>query len=107
LPEIAMTVGNLDVPMEQIQAFCRKWKIAEFSLFDSVLRDDFSPASDVDVLVSFAPGGEMAFEGFIEMRQELAAILEGRQIDLVEKNLVRNPFRRHAILTTRQVVYAA
>jgi uncharacterized protein len=98
---------RVDLPLEKIQAFCRKWKIAEFSLFGSVLRDDFGPESDIDVLISFAPGEAMTFEGFVEMRDELSAMFDGREVELVEKRLVRNPFRRHEILTTRQVVYAA
>lgn len=102
-----MNVGHFDVPEAQIRVFCQKWKIAEFALFGSVLRDDFSPSSDIDVLVSFAPGGAMTFEGFLEMRQELSDLFGGRPVDLVEKRLVRNPFRRHEILTTRRVVYAA
>ena len=44
-----MRFGNIDIPMERIQDFCQKWKIREFSLFGSVLRDDFRPDSDVDV----------------------------------------------------------
>jgi len=95
------------IPTEKIAAFCRKWQIAEFSLFGSVLRDDFGPNSDIDVLVAFSPAGAMTFESFLEMRDELSALFGGRNVDLVEKRLIRNPFRRHDILTTRRVVYAA
>jgi hypothetical protein len=102
-----MKVGQIEVPMDAIRAFCEKWKLDELSLFGSVLRDDFRPESDVDVLIHFAPGGEMTFESFFEMRDELSAIFEGRSIDLVQRQLVKNPFRRYDILTTRQVVYAA
>jgi hypothetical protein len=102
-----MKLKNLDIPTGRIEAFCRKWKLKEFSLFGSVLRGDFGPESDVDVLVSVEPGAQMTFEGFVEMRQELSEIFGGRSVDLVEKRLVRNPFRRCEILTTREVVYAA
>jgi predicted nucleotidyltransferase len=47
---------KIPINQAQIEAFCKKWKIVEFSLFGSVLRDDFGPDSDVDVLVKFAPG---------------------------------------------------
>ena len=90
----------------QIQAFCQKWGLKEFALFGSVLRDDFGPESDVDVLISFLPGHSMTLESFIEMQEELQ-LLFGRKVDLVEKRLVKNPFRRHEILTTRKVLYAA
>jgi predicted nucleotidyltransferase len=102
-----MHTRNIQVPKDRIEAYCRKWKIKELSLFGSVLRDDFRPDSDVDVLITFGLGGEMTFENFLEMRDELSAMFGGRKVDLVEKRLVKNPFRRYEILTTREVVYAA
>jgi predicted nucleotidyltransferase len=101
-----MTQPKIHIPLKQIEDFCRRWKIAEFSLFGSVLRDDFAPDSDIDVLVSFAPGGGITFDNRVEMLDELAEIF-GREVDLVEKDAIRNPFRRHEILTTKEVVYAA
>jgi predicted nucleotidyltransferase len=98
---------NILLSNQKVAAFCRKWKIEEFSLFGSILRDDFGPDSDVDVLVSFEPGASMTFEGFIDMREELSEIFGGREVDLVEKRLVKNPFRRREILDTREVMYAA
>ncbi len=95
-----------NLPMKQIEEFCRKWKVKEFALFGSVLREDFRPDSDLDVLVSFAPGGGITFDNRVAMQDELAGIF-GRQVDLVEKDSIRNPFRRHHILTTKEVVYAA
>ena len=89
---------------EKIAAFCRKWKVKELSLFGSVLRDDFGPASDVDVLVEFAPDAPWSLFEWMDMIEELKALF-GRDVDLVEKGGLRNPFRRHAILTTREVVY--
>jgi predicted nucleotidyltransferase len=101
-----MNKMNIDIPHERIAQFCRKWKIKEFSLFGSVLRDDFRPDSDVDVLVEFEPDSPWSLFDFVDMMSELKAML-GREVDLVEKAGLRNPFRRHSILTTREVVYAA
>ena len=101
-----MPQPKINFPQEKIEAFCRKWKIKEFALFGSILREDFRPDSDVDVLVTFEPGGGITFDNRVEMQDELAEIF-GRKVDLVEKEAVRNPFRRHNILTTREVVYAA
>jgi len=98
--------SNLEIPLGKIEAFCRRWKIKEFALFGSVLREDFRPDSDLDVLVSFAPGGGITFDNRVEMQDALAEIF-GRKIDLVEKETIRNPFRRHHILTTKEIVYAA
>jgi predicted nucleotidyltransferase len=102
-----MRYGQLDRSEKEIQAFCRKWKLAELSIFGSALRDHFSPGSDIGVLVTFAAGSAMTFEGYVEMKEELSALFGGREVDLVEKRLVRNPFRRHEILTKRKVVFAA
>lgn len=102
-----MTIGQVQVPAEVIAEFCRRWRVAELSVFGSALRDDFRPDGDVDVLVHFASGGEMTLEALVAMRAELSGIFGGREIDLVERRLVTNPFRRHEILTHREVLYAA
>lgn len=101
-----MAQPKINIPQDQIEAFCRRWKIKEFALFGSVLREDFHPDSDIDVLVSFAPDGGITFDNRVEMLDELAEIF-GRPVDLVAKDAIRNPFRRHEILTTKEVVYAA
>jgi len=101
-----MAIRNIDIPMEKITEFCRKWKVRRFSLFGSVLREDFGPDSDVDVLVSFLPDSTWDLWDMVDMRDELVALF-GREVDLVEEEGLRNPFRRSRILSTRQVVYAA
>jgi len=83
----------------------KKWKITECALFGSVLRDDFAPDSDIDVLVSFDSSAHWSLFDFVEMREELKEFF-GREVDLIEKDGLRNPFRRHEILTTRQIIYA-
>jgi predicted nucleotidyltransferase len=98
--------SSIDIPLHKIADFCRRWKIKELALFGSVLREDFRPDSDIDVLVSFEPDGGFTFDNRVEMLDELAEIF-GREVDLVEKDLIRNPFRRHEILTTKEVVYAS
>jgi hypothetical protein len=97
---------KISIDHSQIAAFCRKWKIVEFAVFGSVLREDFRPDSDVDVLVTFGPGGGISFDNRVDMLDELKAIF-GRDVDLVEKKAIRNPFRRHSILTNKEVLYAA
>ena len=74
------------------------------SLFGSVLRDDFTPESDVDVLVSFDPDATWSLWDLTEMRDELVALV-GRPVDLVEREGLRNPFRRDKIMQTRKVIY--
>jgi predicted nucleotidyltransferase len=101
-----MVSRNIDIPRNEIEAFCRKWKIKELSLFGSVLRDDFRPDSDIDVLVSFEPDAPWDLFHLVDMRDELMALF-GRDVDLVEKEGLRNPFRCRTILETREVIYAA
>ena len=96
----------MEVPQNKIIDFCRRWKIVEFALFGSVLRDDFHPGSDVDVLVSFADDAKWSMYDWVDMTDELKAIF-GRKVDLVEKEGLRNPFRRRSILNARKVIYAA
>lgn len=99
-----MQIGKINIPTTELKAFCRKWKVRELAVFGSALREDFGPQSDIDVLVSFEPETFWGFE-VSDMEAELETML-GRKVDLVMKDGLRNPFRRHAILSTRQVVYA-
>jgi uncharacterized protein with HEPN domain/predicted nucleotidyltransferase len=91
--------SNIDLPQGEIADFCRRWNVAEFALFGSVLRDDFRPNSDVDVLVSFAPDFHWSLGDFVDMQLELSEIF-GRQVDLVERSGLHNPFMRREILNS-------
>ncbi len=104
-----MQQPKIDIPRDRIEAFCRRWKIVEFSLFGSVLRDDYGPDSDVDVLVSFAPEARWTLFDLVHMEDELAQIFR-RNVDLVLKSGIErseNWIRKRAILESAQVVYAA
>jgi uncharacterized protein len=97
------------VPKDRIAAFCQKWKITELALFGSVLREDFRPDSDVDVLVTFSPVSDWGVDHLLDMKEELEALF-GRAVDLVEKRLVEespNYIRRKHILSHMEAVYAA
>jgi predicted nucleotidyltransferase len=96
----------ISLPEEEIEALCARWKIRELALFGSVIRDDFRPDSDVDVLVTFFPDAGWSLLELTTLQEELEGLL-GRRVDLIEKAALRNPFRRHEILRTHQVVYAA
>lgn len=103
---MVMEKSELTIPKDKIQEFCNRWKITKFSLFGSAIRDDFIPESDVDVLVSFSPDADWSLLDLVHIQDELREIL-GREVDLVEEAGIRNPFRRHAILGSRKVIYAA
>ena len=100
---------KIPLPDLDIEDFCRRWQVSELALFGSVLRDDFRPDSDVDVLVTFAPGAHWSLFDMVRMQKELKSIL-GREVDLVERKAVEqseNYIRRKRILGSLVPVYVA
>ena len=101
--------ARIDMPMDGITEFCQRWGISEFAFFGSVLRDDFGPDSDIDVLVRYSPDARISLLDEVEMEWELADLF-GRKVDLVGRAAIeasRNPIRREAILSSAETVYAA
>lgn len=99
----------IDLPMEQITAFCDRWRVIEFALFGSVLRNDFRPDSDIDVLISFAPDAKRGLTETMQMRDELREMF-GREVDLIVKAAIErseNWLRRKNILESAEIIYAA
>ncbi len=102
-------MARISINREQLTAFCQKYQIGQLSFFGSVLRDDFSPDSDVDVLVEFLPEAKHSLFDFIRMQDELKIIL-GREVDLVSRRGVessRNHLRKQAIFESAEVVYGS
>ena len=97
----------INVDRRKLAEFCRKWRIVELALFGSVLRDDFRPESDVDVLVSFAPDARWTLLDLAGMQEELEVIME-RKVDLLTRRGVeqaRNPLRKEEILSSAETIY--
>lgn len=97
------------VSKEKISEFCKKWKVKEFALFGSVLRDDFKPDSDIDVLVDFEQDSGRTLFDLVDMIDELKNIF-GRDVDLLTRKAVersRNYIRRKEILSSAEVVYVS
>ena len=101
-----VAIPQVSIPHEALAEFCRRWKVAELSFFGSVMREDFGPDSDVDVLVTFTPGAAWSLIDLVAMEDELSKLV-GRPVDLVEEAALRNPFRRSAIKRSKHVLYAA
>ena len=100
--------GKLEVPDEAIAQFCRKWRIGELAFFGSVLRDDFGPESDVDVLVRFEEPVRWGLFDIAHMEEELT-VMFGRRVDLIDRIAVEespNYIRRRAILGSARTVDA-
>ena len=94
---------------DEIAAFCKRWQVTELALFGSVLRDDFGPKSDVDVLVRFDPRARHTLLDIAQMQDELSTTL-GRAVDLIERAVVErspNYTRRKAILQSAETIYAS
>ena len=100
---------KINLPQDQLADFCQRWRISELALFGSALRDDFRPDSDLDILVTFAPGANWSLLDHLRMERELVALLN-RKIDLLTRRAVEqshNWLRRQEILDTAEVVYGA
>ncbi len=100
---------QIELPREAIAEFCRRWQVVELCLFGSVLREDFRPDSDIDVLVTFAPQARHSIFDLLRMEDELARVF-GRKVDLVDRRVLEqspNYIRRRHILGSAEVVYGA
>lgn len=97
---------RLHVSLADIEAYCQRWQIVEFALFGSVLRDDFRPDSDVDVLIVFEPSYHYTLSNWLDMQEEIESLV-GRKVDLTQKQLLKNPYSRAEILNTHRVIYTS
>ena len=102
---VELEVGNLEVPGEAVTGLCRRHHIRKLAFFGSVLRDDFGPNSDIDVLIEFDPRYEPGFFRLFDIEQELSAVLGGRKVDLrTPQDLSR--YFRDEVIAGAQVCYA-
>lgn len=104
-----MMNSHLVITDEQVRDFCLRWKIREFALFGSVLRNDFNAHSDIDVLVDFSPSASWSLIDHMNMETELEKLL-GRKVEIISKRAIArsdNWIRRHNILDSAKVIYAS
>ena len=85
---------------------CKEYYIVELSIFGSSIRDDFTPNSDVDILVSFEHDAKITLFDIMELEKEFSQLLN-KKVDIVEKESLKNPIRKNKILSTREIIYAA
>lgn len=95
-----------DELLAALRAFCMRWNVRELALFGSFVRGGFRADSDLDVLVELPETHQLSLFDWVEMRDELTALF-GRDVDLVAKSSLVNPYRRRSILQNREVLYAA
>jgi predicted nucleotidyltransferase len=98
----------VEIPINKIKDFCHKWKIKEFALFGSIIREDFNPSkSDIDVLLTFFHAKDLSLFDVVEMKEELEVMFQ-RRVDLVNKESIEkseNPYRKKEILENYEVIY--
>ncbi len=100
---------RLGVSLSEIAAFCQRWEISELALFGSILREDFCPDSDVDILVTFAPDVHWGLTETIQMQDELESLFR-RNVDFIIKSAIersQNWIRKQHILRSAQALYVA
>ena len=100
-----MTRVKVEIPHANVAAFCRRHHIRKLALFGSVLRDDFRPNSDIDVLVEFEPGHVPGFIRLAGMELELSEILGGRKVDM-NTPMCLSPYFRDEVLAESEMLYA-
>ena len=96
---------HVHIDRDAVSAFCRPHHITRLALFGSVLRDDFGPDSDIDVLVEFQPGHVPGFK-FVSIERELSKLLNGRRVDMVTPKFLNARIREH-VLSTAESLYVA
>jgi predicted nucleotidyltransferase len=96
---------KIEVPVQEMTNFCQRHHIRQLALFGSVLREDFGPESDVDVLVEFEPEARIGYSRFFRLQDELTALF-GREVDLFTPNSLK-PFARDRAMQNKAVIYAA
>lgn len=104
-----INLPRINLAEPEIADFCQRWHIRELALFGSVLRDDFDPESDVDILVTFAPEADWSLFDHVRMEEELSQLLN-RPVDLLTRRAVERSYnapRRREILDTAQTIYVA
>ncbi|MDG2991764.1 nucleotidyltransferase family protein [Candidatus Synechococcus calcipolaris G9] len=110
MQNIQAVKAQIPIDYEKIAEFCQHWKITEFALFGSILRDDFRlESSDIDVLVSFAHDTHWTLFDLVDMEEDIQKIFQ-RKVDLVSRRGIersQNYLRRQAILNSAKVIYAA
>jgi predicted nucleotidyltransferase len=98
--------NGLILNYSDVVRLCEKYNINELSLFGSSIREDFSQNSDVDILVSFNNNAEITLFDIMDLEKEFSDLFK-REVDIVEKESLKNPIRKNKILSTREIIYAA
>jgi predicted nucleotidyltransferase len=96
---------HISIPEAKLASFCRRWHVRKLSLYGSVLRDDFGPSSDVDMLVEFEPAAVVGYFELAQMEEELSDLL-GRKAD-IRTPAELSPYFRNEVVATAETQYVS
>ncbi len=99
-----MKLPNIEIDENIINEIAKKYNIKELLIFGSVLRNDFTNNSDIDLLIEFNKNTNYSYFDLLEIKEKLSYIFE-RPVDLIEKESLKNPFRRKEIINSARKVY--
>ncbi|OQB96761.1 MAG: Nucleotidyltransferase domain protein [Spirochaetes bacterium ADurb.Bin110] len=100
-----MELLPLSIEEQKLEAIAQEYSIRSIALFGSVLRSDFGPKSDIDILIELSPGRHYSYFDLLDIKSRFEEVFN-RKVDLIEKESLRNPYRRKAILSTARTIYA-
>ena len=106
LPMEKLRNNGISFNYNDITNLCIKYNVIELSVFGSSIRSDFNKDSDIDILVSFNKNSDVSLFDIMDLEREFTELLK-REVDVVEKESLKNPIRKHRILSTREIIYAA
>jgi hypothetical protein len=98
--------NGIQLSEENIKVLIEKYNIRELAVFGSSLRNDFNPQSDIDFLIEFNNSENISLFDLLDIQEYLESIT-GRNVDLVEPESLNNPYRREAILNSKEILYVA
>jgi uncharacterized protein len=101
-----MKFPRFEIDDSIILSLAKKYKVKELALFGSILRNDFNDSSDIDILVEFDANNKYSLFDLFIIKEEFGQAF-GKDVDLIEKQSIRNPYRRDEILKNAKVIYAA
>jgi predicted nucleotidyltransferase len=102
--ELSLNLNALNISTEDLKTFCQDHQIQRLALFGSVLRQDFGPESDIDILVEFEPQAHVGYMRYFHVQDELSALF-GRNVDLFTFDSLK-PFARETATATQVLIYA-
>ncbi|MDR1924110.1 MAG: nucleotidyltransferase domain-containing protein [Planctomycetaceae bacterium] len=97
--------NGVSLNYEEVVDICKKYYVNELSIFGSSLRDDFNKNSDIDILVSFNKKSNITLFDIMDLENEFSKLLN-REVDIIEKEALKNPIRKNKILSTKEIIYA-